>query len=407
VGEIGDGKTPLHRSGAGTATVQHFRGTTADGASADLTVSVFPNGPAAGPPSTSARSVDGHTESFAGLAMLRWASPGAGAEAWSDSLTVEQLRVLVDGLVARGDDALAGFDPPTEAAAGVGWALTAEHIATRDDTPPGSSFVSYRDPADNSRAVVVQGYSPVSGADLDLVSLLPLGQRRSLAGADRVVSDSDPGPDPLSGWTTVSWILPDGNHAVVWTRGLSDVEVAAVVGGVGRVDNARWQGLEDAVAADGWARLHLAEADLGPGHLQVPRGSRLSLMAITNTDVCLEVDDLGRLCVSVVATTDSGPRIVGPSGDVAGVPTEPAAVMASITRSGRWFVFGRNTLGGLPQVQVNGSPISVSSASTDGTVLFALEVPVGTDRLDARFPENADPITFTPPVEGHPQNQLR
>jgi hypothetical protein len=409
VGEVGDGKTALHRRGEGPGTVQRFRGTTADGTPAELIVSVTPRPGAWGPEFGTVRGVPAYSHSFNGVAMVGWLPSGAGAggEAWSSTLTFDQLRSVVEALRARGDDALAGFDPPAEPTAGVRWMLAAQHVATRDDAPPGSSFVSYRDPADGRRAVVVQGYAPVSGADLELVSLLPPGQLWPLAGAERMARGAEPNVPPLQQWTTVTWILADGSQAVVWTRGLSDAEVAGVVGGVGGVDDARWRRLEATTAADGWARLHLDEADVGPGHLQVQRGSRLSMLAITNTDLCLEVDDLGRLCVSQPATIDGGPQVVGPSGNLERVPTEVGAVIGSAARAGRWFVFGRNASGSPPQVQVNGSPVSVSTTLADGTLLFSLEVPVGTDRLDARFPESSEPITFTPPAEGYPQSQVR
>jgi hypothetical protein len=406
VGEIGDGKTALHREGEGTSTVQRFRGTAADGTPVDLTVSVAPHPRAPKAESGTVRGVTAYTQWFNGLALLGWLSPGAGAEAWSTTLPYDQLRLVVDALVGRGDDALAGFDPPAEPVAGVRLALAAEHVATRADAPLGSSFVSYRDPVNDLRAVVVQGYAAVSGADIDLVTMQPPGQLWPLAGAERMARGAEPHVPPLQQWTTVSWILADGSQAIVWTRGLGGAEVAAVVGGVTPVDTGRWQRLEEA-AADGWGRLHLDEAELGPGRLQVPRGSRLSLLAITNTDLCLEVDDLGRLCVSEPATIDGGPQVVGPSGELARVPTEVGAVIGSVARAGRWFVFGRSSAGSPPQVQVNGSPISVPATSTDGSLLFALEVPVGTDRLDARFPESSESITFTPPMEGYPQAQIR
>jgi hypothetical protein len=345
------------------------------------------------------------TGSVVGVHGLNW-YPARGAiyAQAPTALSRDDLRAFVEALRSRSEDPIAGFDAPTGPTGRWTASLQAERVVARGTPSPAVSRVWYADPAAPGRTAIVEGYAPVPGTETALLGARQAIERRTIAGAERVVASAGPGGTEMM----VTWLGPDGTQMVVHTNGLDDNELATLVGGVQAANETTWAQVgvqaDDAVRSTAVA----ASADLPIGRVTLYRDTHWA----DDPDgparlrgACLTVPSgASRCAVARPAHIISTIVVLGAGGFRTPDPSGTIPYVVGVTVEGRWYALGGVRRLRDVKVRAGGVPVEVDlHEAPDGLTLFGVEIPVGADRAevrvegqpDPRIPGNGEPLPIT------------
>jgi hypothetical protein len=362
---------------AQASTVQAFSLTRGDGAPVTMSLVITPTGGTyddTNGPDERVRGVGALEGDWANSRNLSWYPGRTQIQAKvPDDVTMSELRAIVEALSARSDEVLAGFDAPASPVGAWTVALRAEHVVAWD-TPVAlpESHVWYQDPADARRVALLAGYGPVPGAAPELLGTMTGGERRTIAGAERVVDVSLTRDD----LTTVTWLRPDGTQAVLTTRGLSDADIEALVAGTAPADPPTW----DRVRADVGTTLRaghvVAEADLPVGRVEIYGDENRAPRSLRGA--CLTVPGTVPHCTAIAPLEDrlGGGQAFGAQGPLPAASSDSGQYVTSLLVNGRWYGVGALPFLDALTVTADGSPVEAASArSTGNLTVFAAELP--------------------------------